>query len=972
MAIGHTQGQLKELEEKSTTTNNICDITTEYSIVEVLKLWQTIFRETFQQYHRLSSRLVKSQDSVSALKLWNEYLQHVQSYLASAIPEDYSSLTEHRHLCEVHENLLTSQQSVLSLKNNVNVTVDPALMTQFNYLSNFHDETLTNIINRHGQIENRLAAWHKYRSDQANLLSWLQEKEKERSRLQLRYIHLRRVPKVLQRIERLIEQLPQGEVDADNLKKQQLNLLTICDETLATSIRMEHVAIVQRISNLRAALETWRDFLKRIITLGQTYDTQVKVIQSSFNEVQTLIKNTSSYLPTKADDVHNVLVQLRNQRIRLNTLTPELESISVIQEELKECISPFDMKTIRQMVWILCQQQADLDQQISSLINQIEEQLSLNTLFLMKYNRLMQWMDVIEKRLDSDSQSLLRDPEELIRCLEKDVQSEMTLREREKDWLLMHGRELISFYSGHTTTDKEQQIETQTKIDNIVERWERLKYLCKSRSNKIHDIKQTIIGFEDRITVIRNWLYSIEIELQKPIVFVSNSNDALVQCLDDNEKMQRSIEKESVNVGDLFNLWEMLTNDADTWKGHFNITALGEIIDNLEKKWKNVCNLSAERKRKIVNVWSMLQETMRICTDREEWLRKEERELTELSKSDDILTKDEIQNRIYILEDKIKQYNSIDSDYQHLEQTYSKIAKTHGLDSENVKLLTVTIRNVLMRWKTLTPTALDIIGTLNMDIKIYREFINLHGKSIVSLSQIDASLTQLQHLSKSEALDNAEKQLQPLQIIEEQLKMCEHDLENADKLGLQIMTKSKPEEIITIQILIDEYQLLWKDIISRITVLKTEITTKIVKSKEVDESVQVETLRFETDSAVQVNTLPGLNRLTSVTPKDAYMYELTAAVKECRTNLDALDVAVNDPNKKPGSQVVSKLISNSESSVELMNHLSTILITECYCTNEEAQVHDVAELFAKYETLIALWKAKERQQQQNRYVFVYI
>lgn len=74
--------------------------------------------------------------------------------------------------------------------------------------------------------------------------------------------------------------------------------------------------------------------------------------------------------------------------------------------------------------------------------------------------------------------------------------------------------------------------------------------------------------------------------------------------------------------------------------------------------------------------------------------------------------------------------------------------------------------------------------------------------------------------------------------------------------------------------------------------------------EEVDESVQVETLKFEQDSAVQVDTLPPLTKLTS---RDAYLYELETAIQECITNLNSLEDALNSPTPPQGgrSQVSS-------------------------------------------------------------------
>lgn len=983
LSLGRTEGQLRDLRDKASDVSTTSALTTttttttEYSIVEVLQLWQRIFQETFQQYHRLSTRLVHSQDSASALKLWQQYLHHVQSFLSSAIPEDYASLTEHRHLCEVHQNLLTSQQQVLASKTDEEEaaatssqrhhhSIDPVVRDEYNALSRLHDETLGRIVDRHGEIEKRLSAWDRYRTDQANLLAWLHDKEKERTRMQLRYIHLKRVPKLCQRIERLLEQIPQGEDDAASLRHQQSAFLSFCaDETLATSVRMEHASVTQRIANLRAAMETWRDFLVKIQQLSETYDGNVRLIQRNFHEVQAIVTTVANELPTTSAAVQERLGKLRAERVRLNQLTPELESINVIQEELKECISPFDMKTIRQMVWILWQQQADLDQQLSTVINQIEERISLNSIFMAKYERLMQWMDDIEKRLDTDASSMLRDPEDLIRRLEKDLNSEMELREREREWLLSSGQELLSFYSN--PRDNEHRQEVQQKLDAIVDRWERLKTLCKSRSNKIADLKSTIYRLEERIAKIRSWMYTMEVDMSVPVQFESVATSVIKEKLSDHDRLQRAIEQQSSEVGEVLNLCEMLLSDVDTWKTHFNTTALTAAVEQLERRWRSLCSSSAERKRRILSNWTLLQEVHKLTGEHEDWLARQEAGLAELANGINELTKEQGQQRIHTLEGRINEIEMRASDLKILEHTYSKLVRANGLEPENVRHLTADTRSMLVRWRALVPKALDIIGQLNMDTKIYREFINSHGRAVVTLTHIDVELTKIQSDLTPVGADAQERRIAEL---EQELKLCEADLANADQLGLVLMQRSEAaDDIAPIQQLIDEYQMLWKDINERLALMKrssTVTTSSTKRNSGVDESVQVQTLRFETDSAVQVNTLPGLNRMTSITPKDAYLYELEAAVKECRSNLEQLERAVNDPTKKSGSQVVSKLLSNSQSSVELMNHLSTLLITECFCTNEEAQVGDVAELCARYETLVALWKARERQQQDIR------
>nr|CAD7412488.1 unnamed protein product [Timema poppensis] len=710
LALGKTEGQLQSLKEKSL---ELGPVRPETSVVEILQLWQQVFRETFQQYHRLSARLVKSQDGAAALRLWQEYLLHVQSFLSGSIPEDYHSLTEHQHLCEVHQNLLTSQQSVLLSKSSGpdgqlgRGLVETSVVEQFNSLTNLHNETLARIMERHEEVRERIYSWDRYRADQARLLAWLKDTERERSRLQLRYIHVRRIPKVQARIQTLLEQVPVGEAQANSLQQQQGKLLHFCDDALATSIRMEHAAISQRISNLQAGLETWKDFLDRITGLTQSYDTQVSGVQAVFREVHAAVADPGG-LPTSHTGMQNKLEVIRQLRSRLVELTADLEGVGVTQEQLKQFVSPMDMKSISQKVWILWQTQGDLDHQLSLLCHQLEEKLGLRLMFDTRQSRFLVWAGDVESRLDGSSSG---DPEEVLRRLETELQSEVSLKRREVDWLHTTGQELIEVCP-------EEKGGIADKIQQVQEAWRRLQGLGEVRANRLHHILQTKSQLELRLAELRAWLHQVETQLSAPLVLESCTKEAVDNKLEQHQELQKTIEGQSGNIADVLNLCELFLTDCDNCKATINTESLITAIDTLERRWKNVCGRSAERKRRILAVFTLLQEILRLCHEQQVWLDKQERVLTDVSSRSDLGSQDEVLSLVSRVEGVIQEVKARSPALQILDKSYSKLAKESGLEIKNLQQLTALVRTTLQRWHALTPTAIGILQRLQRELQV--------------------------------------------------------------------------------------------------------------------------------------------------------------------------------------------------------------------------------------------------------------
>ena len=978
LALSKAEGQIQKIKDKTLEMTE--STRTETSVIEILELWQQVFRETFQQYHRLSTRLIKNEDGAAALKLWQEYLLNVQQFLQGTIPGDYHSLSEHQHLCQVHQNLLTTQQNVLKPIDQKEPLgsglVESSVMEQFNSLTNLHNETLSKIMERHKEVQARLNAWDDYKQDQNKLLTWLKNIEKDREKMQLKYVHIRRIPKLLTRIQNLLSKIPQGEEQADNLQKQQNLLLQFCDDALATSIRMEHAAIKQRISNLQAGLQTWHQFLERITFLLKTHEDNVQKVQTLYEDIQEAIAEAASQTPTSHSGVSNKLETLQRARVRLNNATKDLEQLGLTQEQLKECLSPNDIKTINQRMWILWHQQGDLDHQLAVLCHQLEEKLGLRSMFEARQARFVAWADEIERRLDEESEgsiSSIKDPHEMLRKLETELQAEMSLKEREYNWLVSTGRDLVA-NCGEEYSDVTAKQILQAKTDVVLERWERLDNIGKSRRNKLHDMMQTMSQLEQRIAEIRAWLTQIEAQLAKPLVFEASTKDIIERKLQEHEKLKKSIENESSNIGEVLNLCELLLSDADVWKAHFSTENITAAIQNLEKRWKAVCGQSAERKRKINSIWKLLQEVLRLSNEHEPWLTEKEQKIKELDKPVKKLNREEIQELIYFVENQLKDIESRSLSFEMLEQTYSKLAVASGLEPENIQELTSKARVVITRWNNLLPRIHSLLKRLQEEIVLFKDFSLAHEDAVIGLSKVDAQLTELQHLTTQKM--PPKERLQQLEALEQHLGSQSTVLESADKLGLEIMKKVKKNEVGKYQEMIDEYQTLWKDIQMRIITLRNDLKKEIKQKKqpkEVDEGVQVETLKFEQDTAVQVDTLPPLQRMTSISAKDAYLMELTSAINECRTNIDELEVLLAKEIPQQGSselptsaKKIARVSATCQSNVELVKHLHDVLVNECDATEEEALSEEVYLLIRRFETLLATAKEKEQKIRELR------
>lgn len=130
----------------------------------------------------------------------------------------------------------------------------------------------------------------------------------------------------------------------------------------------------------------------------------------------------------------------------------------------------------------------------------------------------------------------------------------------------------------------------------------------------------------------------------------------------------------------------------------------------------------------------------------------------------------------------------------------------------------------------------------------------------------------------------------------------------------------------------------------------------------------MDTLKWETDAALQVDTL---------TSKETYRVELASAVREASESLEALRTAlIQQPKENASSEElataakdIAKAGAKPSQTLELAKHLSELLLTECDATEDEAMLKEVESLSLRYEDLLAQAKKRELQINNLRLVF---
>lgn len=227
-------------------------------------------------------------------------------------------------------------------------------------------------------------------------------------------------------------------------------------------------------------------------------------------------------------------------------------------------------------------------------------------------------------------------------------------------------------------------------------------------------------------------------------------------------------------------------------------------------RWKTVCGSSADRKRRILGAWELLQQLAKLCIEHEPWLIEREKILHEIEELSAQPKLNEIQSLITRLEKERAELESRAPALKILDASYSKLAQDSRLPPENIKQIAGPAKVVICRWHDVINKSDEVLKSLTRVTKLRDDFIKSHNNSIVVLTNVSAKLTQI------ELLPDVKERLIKLDQLQKELDRESSCLGVADRIALDLMrTCSENQDVIATQVMVDEYQNLWAELRDR-------------------------------------------------------------------------------------------------------------------------------------------------------------
>ncbi|XP_045579617.1 nesprin-1 isoform X1 [Salmo salar] len=810
--------------------------------------WSAANAQTTERFSKLQSFLLQQQTFLEKCETWMEFLVQTEEKLAVEISGNYERLTEQQRAHKLFQAEMFSRQQILH-----SIISDGQRMLaqgqvddrdEFNLklslLSNQWQGVVRRAQQRQGVIDSLIRQWQRYRDMSEKLRKWLVEVSHPAEAL------LAGVPVPLQQARSMLDAV---QIKEKVLQRQQgsyiltveagKQLLLSADSRVEVSLQGEVTDIQDRWRHATICLEEQR---RELDNLMKDWETCERGIEGSLEKLREFKRQFSQPLPNHHEDLQAEQMRCTDLEKTFDGWTEDLAHLTVLRESLSSYISAEDLSVLQERMELLHRQWEEICHQLSLRQQQVGEKLNEWAVFKEKNRELCDWLTQMESKVSQNGDVRI---EEMIEKLRKDYYEEIAVSQENKQQLYQLGERLSK--ASHET----KASEIEHKLSMVGERWQHLLDLIGARLKKLRETLVAVQQLDKNMISLRSWLTHIETELSRPILYDTCDSQEIQRKLDLQQELQRDIEKHSTGVASALNLCEVLLHDCDVCTTDTECDSIQQTTRNLDRRWRNVCALSMERRLKIEETWRLWQKFLEDFMHFEEWLVTSEKTAALPNSSGVLYT---------VAKEELKKFEAFQcqvheslTQLETINKQYRRLARENRTDS-SCRLREMS-HDGNQRWDNLQKRVASILRRLKHFINQREEFETARDSVVVWLTEMDLQLTNIEHFSECDI----RAKIKQLRAFQQEISLTTGKVKHIFHQGEVLLQKSEPLDAAVIEEELEELRRYHQEVFGHVERYYKKLIRLPLTGEEYD--VSFSDREIELDEPGHLSSIPWSERL---------------------------------------------------------------------------------------------------------------
>ncbi|XP_063803313.1 nesprin-2 isoform X2 [Pseudophryne corroboree] len=582
------------------------------------------------------------------------------------------------------------------------------------------------------------------------------------------------------------------------------------------------------LTKLQALWENTALQLHAIVThfsdLAQKRDNLEWKIEDRRQALHTLKTRVDEPLPTLHEELHRAKEPIKELQEALDEWGDSLRDLENMKTELSQYIIAEDGLVLKNQVEALHRQWEELCLRVNLRKQDIEDRLNAWNIFNEKNKELCDWLTQMEGKVLQTADVNI---EEMIEKLQKDCMEEINLFSENKVHLKQIGDQLI------IASNKARSTDIENKLNKVNDRWKHLFDVIGSRVKKLKETLVIIQQLYKNMSNLRTWLSRIESELSKPVIYSICHDQEISKKLEEQRDLQKDIELHSTGVASVLNICERLLHDTDACANETECDSIQQTTRSLDKRWRNICAMSMERRMRIEETWSLWQKFLEDYSRFDEWLKDAETMAASPDSSDVLYTKAKEEQKKF--EAFQRQIHERLTHLELINKQYRRLARENRTDAAS--RLKQMVHEGNLRWDQLQKRVAAVLRRLKHFTSQREEFEGTRDSILVWLTEMDLQLTNVEHFSESDI----EEKMQQLVGFKQEITLNANKIDQLIVFGEQLIQKSEAMDAVVIEDELEEIHRYCQEVFGRVYRFHERLTSRELRLEEDRETSENDT-----------------------------------------------------------------------------------------------------------------------------------